>query len=476
MPNTSINTAPEKITMPQSWPKEMWALLVLGMPMAITQLIQFSIYTIDVVMIARLSPTDLAAASVGSVIYFALWMLGSGPVSAVTPLVSQVLGADKTERRDARISVRMALWVIFMMVPLLLLCLAVSEPIMLALGQDPLVSSKASDYIFALAAGWPFALGVMALRNFLAAIGDTLMPLILVLVSVAVNIVMNFLLIFGLYGFPELGLVGAGIASSIAYFSGFVSFVIYIQCNKTAREFRIFENWWRPHWDRFRDVVRLGWPMSTMTFFEGMLFNSCVFIVGVIGVLEQAAYQVALNVAALAYMMPWGLAMAGSARAGLAAGAGDVAAIKRVTLCTIAACTVMITAFAFVVAFNPSEISQLYIKADSPDDVMTALIVAGFLPIAAAFMIFDAVQVAAGQVLRGLADVRVPMVLCGISYWLVGFPIAYYLGLYTDLAANGVWYGLLAGLVVASILLGGRIYGLIWHSDPLKFVQKAAET
>lgn len=472
MSDLPLTLPAEKHEMPSHWRGEMAALLALGVPMALTQIVQFSIYTVDVVMIGRLSPEDLAAAAVGSVIYFALWMLGSGPVSAVTPLVAQVLGENKHERRDARISVRMALWVIALMVPFLFAILLFAEPLMLALRQDPVVARKAGEYVLALAPGWPFALGVMALRNFLAAIGKTFVPFLMVAASVLVNIGMNALLIFGLWGFPELGLVGAGIASSIAYFACFVFFVIYISVNKDAREFHIFENWWRPHWSRFAQVVKLGAPMSAMTVFEGMLFNACVIIVGVIGVLEQAAYQVALNVAALAYMMPWGLAMAGSARAGLAAGSGSTSAVKRVALCTMAACTVMITIFAVIVVSLPEQIAAAYVKQDTPDAVATAMIVAGFLPIAAAFMIFDAVQVSAIQVLRGLKDVLWPMVLCGISYWGIGFPVALYLGLYTDLAANGVWYGLLAGLFAASVLMGGRLYLFAWRSDPTRLARR----
>lgn len=162
----SLATLPEKTDLPERWPEELRALLALGVPMALTQLAQFLIYSIDVLMIGRVSAKALAAASLGTVIYFFLWMVGSGAVMAVSPMVSQALGADKNNRADARRSVRMALWAIFMMFPFVFALILFTEPIAIRLGQDPEISKMAGDYVFMLSFGWPFALAVMALRNF----------------------------------------------------------------------------------------------------------------------------------------------------------------------------------------------------------------------------------------------------------------------------------------------------------------------
>lgn len=456
---------PQKIDLPDKWTGELKALLWLGIPMGLTQLIQFSIYTVDTVMIGRLGPEELGAAALGTVIYFLLWMVGAGPVMAVSPLVSQALGADVNDRRDARMSVRMAIWLVFMLFPVLLLLVMFTEPILLMFGQDAVLSEKAAAYVLALAPGWPFALAVMALRNFLAAINKTTIPLILVSITVLINAGLNYLLIFGAFGFPRLELIGAGIASSISYALCFVMFLVYAQMDEEAKKFALLENWWRPHWDRMKEVVRLGWPISITTVFEGMLFNACVFLMGVIGTMEVAAYQVALNVAALAFMMPWGLSMAGSVRVGLAAGAENPAAIKRAGLVTIAAAIIGIMMFAVPIALMPNLIGGFYLKAADPNNTEVLALVALFLPIAAAFMLFDAIQVAANQLLRGLKDVNVPMVMTGISYWLIGFPVAWYLGLHTEVGAEGVWYGLLISLFMASILLGTRFWWLVWRKQ-----------
>ncbi|MGB0907324.1 MAG: MATE family efflux transporter [Maricaulaceae bacterium] len=449
------------IKMPSTWRGELKALLVLGIPMGLTQLIQFSIFTVDVIMIGRIGADDLAAAALGSVVFFLMWMIGSGPVMAVSPLVSQALGADQNNRQDARHSVRMAMWVIGLMTPFLFVIFIFTEPIMVALGQDPVIAKKAAHYIWALAISWPFALWVMTLRNFLAAINKTAVPLMMVITAVALNAFFNYIFIFGAFGAPRLELVGAGVASTLATILNFLFFVAYIHWDKEARQFEIFKNVFQPIWPRFKEVITLGWPMSMTTIFEGMLFNACVLLMGLIGILEMAAYQIALNVAALAYMMPWGLSMAGAVRVGLAAGAKDHGAIKRACFTTMGVSVAMIGAAAVVVGFYPEIIADAYLSMEAEGNDAVRLLVISFLPVAAAFMFFDAVQVAAGQLLRGLKDVVWPMWLCGISYWAIGFTVAAYLGLRTDMGAVGIWYGLLAGLIAASIVLGLRLWWLV---------------
>jgi len=460
---------PQQYKMPQTFGGELKALLWLGLPMALAQFVQFSIYFIDTVMLGRIGKEALAAAGLGSVVYFLLWMIGSGPAMAVSPLVSQALGADQNDRRDARKTVRMALWSIVFLTPLVFFLLLFIEPL-IALVR-PEVAKPAAHYMMALAPGWPFALGVWVLRNFLAAIDKTRVPLILVIITVGINAGLNALLIFGLWGFPRLELVGAGIASSISYALCFLMFAVYCYWDSRAREFHIFENFFKPHWERLREVMRLGLPISVTTIFEGMLFNACVFLMAYIGTNEVAAYQVALNAAAMAFMLPFGFAMGGAVRVGLAAGAGDEAAIRRVGLATILIAIILIMMFAALITLAPEFVADLYLSASNENTAVVRTLVLSFLPVAAAFMFFDAIQVAANQLLRGLKDVTLPMWMTGISYWVIGFPVSWYLGLYTDLGAVGVWYGLLAGLFVVSILLGVRFYWLAWKNPKQALLQ-----
>ena len=447
----------EKTALPDTWGGEMGALLTIGIPMALAQLVHFSVYFFDTLMISRVGETELAAAAIGSIVFFLLWMLGAGPASAVTPLVSQALGRDKHDTRDPRRSVRMAIWICFLMTLPLIVLLFFVENIMLTFGQNPEVSARAREYIIALSPGLPFALAVTTLRNFLATIEKTLIPFVLVTAGTIINVFLNFVLIFGKFGAPELGLVGAGIASSLSYALGFLFFVIYIGWDKRAKTFNLFQRFFIPDWDRLKEVLKLGWPISITITFEGMLFNSCGLIVGVIGVSELAGYQIALNVASLAFMMPYGLAMAGAVRIGLARGADNRPAEWRASTTTITAAVIAIGIFAIPVGFTPDLITNIYLDADKPDQMDVYRWVVIFLPLAAGFMFFDAVQVAANQLLRGVSDVRWPMIITGISYWMIGFPVAFYLALHTEMGAPGVWYGLMAGLIAAFIGLGIRL-------------------
>ena len=440
------------------WRREFFALMAIGLPMGMTQLIQFSINTIDVLMIGRLGSESLAAASLGIVMFYVLYVAGMGPAMAVSPMVSQALGADANDTRDARRSVRMGLWTVGIGATAFSLIYFFTEEIALALGQPATLAKLAEPYVLALAPGLPFALGVIILRNFLAAIERTRWPLVFIILTTALNAFLNFLLIYGSWGFPKLGLVGAGIASSFSHAIGFFALVVYISLEKRGRKFELFKNFTAPDWERLREVVSLGWPIGLTIFFEAMLFNAAVFLMGRIGVDEVAAYQVALNVAAIAFMTPLGLSMAGAVRVGLMQGANNRAGVRRASVLTIISCVGAIMIIAIPVMIAPRAIAELYLDASDPNNSAVLGLVASFLPIAAAFALFDATQVAAAQALRGLKDVRIPMIITGFSYWGIGFPVAAWLGLFTPLGSVGVWYGLLVSLFSAAVLLGGRLW------------------
>lgn len=432
--------------------------MALGLPMAATQLIQFSVMTVDVLMIGRLGPEPLAASSLGVVIFFAAWLIGFGPAVAVSPLVSQALGANDKDYDDVRVSVRMALWAIGVLTPIVFVGFFLAEQIALALGQPTTLAARAGPYVLALAPGWAFAMGVIVLRNYLAAIGETRAPLLIVTGTTILNAFLNWLLIYGNWGFPRLELVGAGIASSIVNIGSFAALALFVRLDRRSHAFHVFMDFFKPDWPRLREVARLGWPIGVTIAFEGMLFNACVFVMGRIGVNEVAAYQVALNVASIAFMAPLGLSMAGSVRVGLAAGAGDRARVRRASALTIALSIGAIMLVAIPTMTKPAFVAGLYLNRADPANAAVISLVTNFLVIAAAFMLFDATQVASAQALRGLKDVRWPMVITGIAYWAVGFPVAAYLGLATPVGAVGVWWGLLSGLFVASALLSLRLF------------------
>jgi MATE family multidrug resistance protein len=440
--------------------RELRELLAIGVPMGLTQLVQFSISTVDVVMIGQLGPDPLAGASLGLVILYAVFLFGFGPAMAVSPMVSHALGANPDDVDDVRRSVRMALWTIGLGVSALSIVFFFSEEIALALGQPSVPAALAEPYVLALAPGLPFMVAIMGLRNFLAAIGRTRAPLLFIIATTALNAFLNWLLIYGNWGLPRLDLIGAGIASSLSNFAGFLILVVYIYLDPESRRFHLFKDFFEPSWQRLREIIQLSWPISLTSTFEAMLFNAAVFLMGRIGVDQMAAYQVALNVAAIAFMMPFGLSMAGAVRVGLMAGKGDRAGIRRSAAVSILACIGAIMIVAVPVMITPRGIASFYLDAGDPASDRVLQLVASFLPIAAAFALFDATQVAANQALRGLKDVRLPMVITAVSYWMIGFPLSAWLGLGTSLGAVGVWWGLLVSLAAAAVLLGARLFWL----------------
>ncbi|MEL7028522.1 MAG: MATE family efflux transporter, partial [Pseudomonadota bacterium] len=279
--------------------------------------------------------------------------------------------------------------------------------------------------------------------------------------SMAAKKFRNYLLIYGNWGLPRLELVGAGVASSLSHLVGFAMLAAYARFEPTARRFQLFREVFTPHWGRLREVAKLAWPIGLTVAFEAMLFNASVLLMGRIGVIELAAHQIALNVASLAFMAPLGMSIAGGVRVGLMAGAGDRAGVRRAAATSICVCVVVMAVLAAPGLLAPYWLAGLYLSDGSDGAAAVRALAAAFLPIAAAFALFDAVQVAAAQALRGLKDVRVPLVLTAISYWAIGFPAAAWLGLGTSFGAMGVWVGLLIALAVASVLLGGRLWLLV---------------
>ncbi|MGF1545646.1 MAG: MATE family efflux transporter, partial [Parvularculaceae bacterium] len=294
-----------------------------------------------------------------------------------------------------------------------------------------------------------------------AALDRARVPLLIICAMPVQNAALTYLLIFGSFGFPRLELVGAGVASTISNAAAFAALGLYASRERAARAFEVFRDFATPHWRRLRAVLALGLPISITTAFEGMLFNGSVLLVGLIGATEVAAFQIALNVSSLAFMAPLGISFAGAVRVGLHAGAGDLDGVRRAAALTIVFAVVAISFVAAPVAAAPRAITALYLDASDAANRELMALAATFLPIAAGFMLTDAVQVAANQSLRGLKDVRAPMVITGVCYWIVGFPFAAWLSQATPAGAAGVWWGILVGISSAALALSWRLRSLV---------------
>lgn len=453
---TTDLTAPAR--RPSPWLAESRALLILALPLIGTQLAQMAIMTTDVVLLGRLSTHALAAGAIGNTVYFFCWIVASGPAFAVAPMLAQWIGARPKDRQGVRVITRMGLWAGLATIAPLLPILLSGEAILLAFGQEERLAADAGRFLVMLCFGLPFAMGFGVLRNFATALERPRAALWVMLMAIAFNAVAGWVLIFGHLGFPALGIAGAGLATSASAAFSFFAMVGVIAATPVLRAYRIWTRFHRPNWARFAEVFRLGLPIGITILFEAMLFNTMTLLVGTFGPEQLAAHQIALNFASVTFMVPLGIAMAATVRVGLFAGAGDQAGARRAGLTAMVMGTGLISVFAVVMLVGGEAIAGLYISGRGASDLEVIRLTALFLMVAAAFQVFDGLQVTAGLSLRGLKDARWPMMLAGASYWLAGAPMCVGLGVGLGLEGLGVWIGLAFGLAVAAFAMASRFH------------------
>ncbi len=438
------------------WLAEARALIRLGAPLVLTQLAQMAIVTTDVVMIGQgLGGAQLAAVALGANLFVFSWLVGIGPANAVSPVIAHILGANPRNRAGIRAAVRMGLWSAIMLTPLLWLFLAFSEPILALLQQPPELVPMAGAYVYAIMPGLPFILGFFVLRNFVTALSRPRAVLFIVLAMVVVNFAGNYVLIFGHFGAPALGVVGSGIASAFANAFAFVALLIVSLKGRAFAPYRILRRFHRPDWPKLKEILRLGVSIGVTQLFEVLLFNASFFLMGLLGAVALAAHQIALNVPSITFMVPLGLAMAATVRVGLAAGAGDEHGVRRAGVVAFAIGGGFMLVGGVIIALVPHTVAHLYL-AETAANRPAIDLGATLLLVAAAFQFFDGVQVIGVGVLRGLKDTRVPMWLAGASYWLVGFPSAALLGFAVGWGAVGVWIGMALALAAAGLTMALR--------------------
>jgi MATE family multidrug resistance protein len=447
-----------------AWVEEARQLAHLAAPLIFTQLGQMAVLTSDVIMLGRVGKGALAAAAVGNAVYYFAWLIGGGPVSAVSPMIAHIVGARPHDRAGVRACVRMGLWAVILLAAPLLGLLMFTRPILVALHQPADIAADAGLYVGILCLGLPFSLGFQVLRNFAAALGHPRASVWVTAMTVVFNVFGGYMLIFGHFGAPRLGLRGCAIASVSALAFSFLAMLVVIRLTPDLRPYRIFRRFARPAWAKLREVFVLGMPIGVTMMFEAMLFNCMTLLMGTFGAASLAAHQIALNVPSVTFMVPLGVAMAATIRVGRAAGAGDEAGVRRAGFAAMALGVAFMGLCGVVLALFPDAIARLYFneRAVGAAEVIGLAVV--YLRVAAAFQVFDALQVVGALSLRGLKDAKVPLVLAGVSYWLVGAPVCIGLGVGLHMRGLGVWIGLATALAAAAAAMTARFY---WLSRPL---------
>ncbi len=422
----------------------------LALPIALTQLGQIAMMTTDLALIGRLGDQAVAAAALAHTVFFVAFVIGMGLVTAVAPLAAQALGARQP--RIVRRSLRVGLWAALMLcVPMMLLPLF-GEQILLLLGQAPDNARLAQRYLLGLAPGMAPALCFMAIRNFMGAVNRPEPGLWITLAAIPANAVLGYALIHGHWGMPKLELLGAGVATTTVNFGMCAAALWFTYAQRPFKKFHVLGRFWKIDWPLMRQLVVIGAPIAVSFLLEYGLFSAAGLLMGLISTTALAAHQIALQIAAILFMVPFGIGMAATVRVGQALGRGERPAIQRAGVVAIVLGIVFMSVMTLAVIVVRFDLAGFFF-GDTRQGIAAVELAATLMLVGATFFIADGIQTVAAGALRGLSDTRVPLLLAAISYWLIGFTAAYGLAFWTDLGAVGVWIGLSIGTGLYAILL-----------------------
>ncbi len=426
------------------------ATLTLALPIIGTQLAAMAIHTTDVWLLSHYNAEALAAAALGVAIFSFLWMLGLGLAMATPALAAQARGRDPDDLEGVRHAVHDGLIATGVVSVICTALLLVTEPFLRLIGQPEELIGLAAPFMQAVSGMFLPAIWFMVLRGFVAALERPRSALILTLLAVVLNAAVNAVLIFGFWIVPEMGVVGAGIGSSAVNLAVLLLFFWHIARDRQFASYHLSRGWWRTTSRRMATFLRIGAPISLALSAEIGLFSAAALLMGRLGTVEVAGHQVALQWAALAFMVPMGLGQAATVRVGLAAGAGDIAGAARAGWIAIAMGISFMGCMALVFHFAGAHLIAVFLR-DSAAPVYTLALT--YLGMAALFQLVDGAQGVANGALRGLKDTAIPMVMTLIGYWLIGFPVAIWFGFFTPMRGVGVWAGLVVGLAVVACML-----------------------
>jgi MATE family multidrug resistance protein len=291
------------------------------------------------------------------------------------------------------------------------------------------------------------------LRNFVSALGRPIFATMITAGGIGVNGIANYAFIFGNFGAPRLELVGAAIATVITSVVTALAYLLAIRMDRNLRRYHVMGRIWSPDWRYFRQIVRIGTPIALTVTAEAGVFGAAAFLMGNIGAPQLAGHTVALQIAALAFQVPFGISQAATIRVGYFYGARDREGMRRAGWAAIVMGVGFMATTALAMIIAPHMLLSIYVDVDAPRNAVLVGFALQYLVIAAAFQLFDGMQAVAAGALRGLQDTRIPMWIAIFAYWVPGFGAAIVLGFETPLEGTGVWIGLATGLIFAALLL-----------------------
>ena len=435
---------------------ELRATLALAAPLAAANLAQMAMAVTNTVMVGRLGPLPLAAAGLGGMIFFTIGVMLQGILFAVAPLAAHALGAGD---RSAAGRIAGAGLVLALLLALpFVAALASLDQLLLALGYDAALATEIGRYLRALAWGGPAFLGFAVQRSLLAALSHTRSVMAVLLVCVAGNAVLNWVLIFGHLGAPALGVVGSGYASAINQWLMLAGLALCTRMMPGLAGLHIARGALATSRIEMANILRLGLPIGGLRGMEVGVFLLAGILMGLLGAAALGAHQLVLNCAGISFMVPLGLGQAATVRIAYELGAGRPFAARRAALVALALGIGFMSAAAVVLWTAPEAIIAIYVDLADPANRETIEIARHLIVIAAIFQVFDGTQVIAAGALRGYRDTMVPMLLAGFGYWGAGFGTSWLFAFPLGYGAPGLWWGLALGLAVVAILLTIRLH------------------
>ena len=441
----------------QEYTKEFSYNLKLAYPVIIGMIGHTLVGFVDNAMVGKLGTSELAAISLGNSFVFLAMAFGIGFSTAITPLIAES-DAKKNKSNTKSILSNGILVCIFLGAVLTIIVL-IAKPIIYYMGQSKEVVNLAYPYITLVAISLFPLIIFQSFKQFSDGLSFTKIAMISTVIANLINVVINYILIYGKFGFPKLELVGAGIGTLISRVIMVLIIIYLIKSNPKINQY--LDNLFSLKYSSIitKKIINLGYPSALQMMFEVGFFISGIWVCGIIGINYQAANQIALNLSSLTFMVALGLSVAATIRIGNQKGLNDYKNLKRIAISIFLITILIELIFALIFIIFSDLLPWLYLENNNNFDVLeTVSLASKLLIIVALFQIFDGIQIVAQGALRGIQDVKIPSMICFLSYIIFGVPIMIYLGLYTNLKATGVWIGFLIGLIIASILLSIRFF------------------
>ncbi len=410
---------------------------------------------VDNVMVGKLGPAELAAVSLGNSFVFIAMSLGIGFSTAITPLVAEADGKKNIE--EGRSAFHHGLYLCTILGVILFGIIYFSKPLISFMGQPEHVVTLAKPYLDIVAFSLIPLIMFQAYKQFADGMSETKYSMWATILGNITNVVLNYLFIYGIWIFPELGIVGAAVGTIASRFV-MLGYMHYMM-NKRKKFHPFFKGFSLQEIKREVNlkIIKLGTPSAMQMFFEVALFTGAIWLSGRLGTTSQAANQVALSLASFTFMFAMGLGVAAMIRVGNQKGLGDFHKLRLVAFSIFLLATILEIAFAIIFLVFHEQLPTIFVDlkdvANYSENLEVVTIASQLLLVASIFQISDGLQVVVLGALRGLQDVKVPMYITFVAYWVIGFPISIYLGIFTSLGATGIWVGLLAGLTAAALFL-----------------------